>query len=85
MHINRDGFRDRDFPVERTKGAARIVCVGDSYTYGWGVNLEDSFPKQLERALEPGTEVLNLGVFGYNADQCLGPQGDGPASITLTS
>lgn len=71
VHVNSDGFRDREFDVARTPGTRRIVCVGDSYTYGWGVDLADSFPKQLETRLAKArpTEVLNLGLFGYNADQ----------------
>jgi len=70
--INQDGFRDRDFALERPAGTTRIACVGDSYTFGWGVNVEDSFPKQLERSLgkRGPVEVLNLGVMGYNAEQC---------------
>lgn len=71
VHINSDGFRDREFELAKPAGTQRIVCVGDSYTYGWGVALEDSFPKQLEKRLsgQRRTEVLNLGLFGYNADQ----------------
>src|SRR5947209_20240288 len=50
-HINSDGFRDREFSPAKPAGTQRIVCVGDSYTYGWGVDVRDSYPKQLERAL----------------------------------
>src|SRR5579883_3140779 len=62
----------RDFTVEKPAGTFRIACVGDSYTFGWGVNVEDSFPKQLEQSLgkKRPVEVLNFGVMGYNADQC---------------
>lgn len=69
--INSDGFRDREYPIAKPEGTTRVVCVGDSYTYGWGVDVSDSYPKQLERALSRRrpTECLNLGVFGYNADQ----------------
>lgn len=73
VHVNAAGFRDRDFGVERRAGVPRIACVGDSYTYGWGVDLDQSYPKQLETLLskKTPTEVLNLGVFGYNAEQDL--------------
>src|SRR5579883_2523558 len=72
VSVNQDGFRDRDFTVEKPAGTFRIACVGDSYTFGWGVNVEDSFPKQLEQSLgkKRPVEVLNFGVMGYNADQC---------------
>ena len=70
--INDDGFRDRSFPVERG-AATRIVALGDSVTFGWGVPTEDAWPKQLERLLAaddgPDPEVLNLGVGGYNTRQ----------------
>jgi hypothetical protein len=70
-HVNSDGFRDREYEVEKPSGTKRIVCVGDSYTYGWGVDVEDSFPKKLESRLAKTsrTEVLNLGLFGYNTRQ----------------
>jgi hypothetical protein len=73
VSVNAAGFRDREFSTARTPGVARVACVGDSYTYGWGVELEESYPKQLERRLSEKhtTEVLNFGVFGYNADQAL--------------
>jgi hypothetical protein len=73
VHVNAAGFRDRDFPLTRTPGTARIACIGDSYTYGWGVRLEESYPKQLERCLSSKmrVEALNFGVMGYNADQDL--------------
>jgi len=50
----------------------RILCVGDSHTYGQGVERAQAYPAQLQRALEarhPGQrfEVLNLGVRGVNA------------------
>jgi len=64
---NADGFRDRAYPREKAPGTFRVVVLGDSIALGWGVALEDSFPKRLERRLGPGVEVLDLGVAGYNA------------------
>ena len=34
--INNLGFRDRDFAVRRSP-ARRVLAIGDSFTYGWGV------------------------------------------------
>ncbi|MFP6639668.1 MAG: hypothetical protein VCC04_05450, partial [Myxococcota bacterium] len=42
VEINLDGFRDRDYPVERTV-ARRSVILGDSLTFGWGVEREKTF------------------------------------------
>lgn len=64
--INRLGFRDREFAL--TKGAGtRILAIGDSFTYGWGVGVEESWPKQLESGLRGrgrDVEVANLGQPG---------------------
>ncbi|MCZ6643032.1 MAG: GDSL-type esterase/lipase family protein [Gammaproteobacteria bacterium] len=43
----------------------RIVAVGDSFTFGIGVELEKTYVKQLESTLKK-VEVLNLGVGSYN-------------------
>ena len=70
--INSDGFRDRTFEHTRAPGTHRIVVLGDSVAFGYGVDLEDSFPKVLERLLNDvgtGHEVLNFGVGGYNTTQ----------------
>jgi lysophospholipase L1-like esterase len=60
--INNLGFRDRDF--SRGKAASRrAIVLGDSFTYGWGVNNDDPWPKVLERSLNH-VEVANLGSPG---------------------
>ena len=68
--INSDGFRDHDYTREKPSGVFRIVMVGDSHVFGWGVELEDTLPKQLEAHLNaPGStatyEVLNMGVPSF--------------------
>ena len=70
--INGDGVRDRDFPLAKPAGVFRIAAVGDSCTFGLGLELEDTWPKQLERELRrtrPQVEVINFGVMGYNTPQ----------------
>ena len=77
IHINSDGFRDdKDYPVEKPKDTIRIVTLGDSFTFGYGVELNETWPKQLETILNNNRknqsihyEVLNFGVMGYNAEQ----------------
>ena len=64
--INNLGFRDRDFAVRRS-GAKRVLAIGDSFTYGWGVDARDSWPKVMEGELRRGgleIEVANLGAPG---------------------
>ena len=60
------GFRDRDFSQQK-KVQTRIVALGDSFTYGWGVEAEESWPKVLEKTLRSSgldVEVANLGKPG---------------------
>ena len=49
-------------------GRPRIVTIGDSVTFGWGVPREDSFSEVLDRML-PEMSVINLGVNGYTSFQ----------------
>lgn len=61
--INSLGFRDHEVTVDKGD-VYRILAIGDSFTYGWGVNLEDTWCKQLESRLKAQglrVEVLNLG------------------------
>jgi hypothetical protein len=72
VEINADGFRDTNYSLEKGKNTKRIIAIGDSYTFGHGVNLSDSWPKGLEKLLNTnGTkyEVLNMGVEGYDMQE----------------
>lgn len=64
--INSLGFRDREFEAVKNR-KTRILAIGDSYTFGWGVNLENSWTKILEADLQKNgsdVEVANLGAPG---------------------
>lgn len=65
VDINSLGFRDLEFPVEKPKGELRILTIGDSFTFGSGVQLADSWPQVLEEMLEEErqgpVEVINGG------------------------
>jgi lysophospholipase L1-like esterase len=70
---NSAGLRDREFAREKPPGVRRIVWLGDSTTVGWGVPLENTAPKILERELNASGagrfEVLNCGVGNYDTVQ----------------
>jgi lysophospholipase L1-like esterase len=57
----------------RSGASRRVLCVGDSHTYGALVRREEAFPAQLQRLLEqrePGVwSVVNLGVPGLSSTQ----------------
>ena len=70
ISINSDGFRDKEYPLEKSKNTFRIIILGDSVTSGFGVENNESYPEILEaklNALNNGInyEVLNFGVWGY--------------------
>jgi GDSL-like Lipase/Acylhydrolase family len=69
--INNLGFRGRDVPAPR-RTRHRIVTLGDSFTFGWGVDVEDSWPRVLEASLQKrgvDVEVDNLGRPGASPAQ----------------
>ena len=72
---NSDGFRTREFGPKRP-GVVRIVCIGDSSTFGWGVDDEYTYPQLLETRMdrpgEPPVEVFNLGIPGFTTRHGLG-------------
>ena len=72
VSINSAGLRDRDYPMAKTADFRRIVMLGDSLTFGWGVKVEDTPSKLLEAKLNSQTggrkfEVINTGVGNYNS------------------
>jgi lysophospholipase L1-like esterase len=69
VDINSEGLRDREIAYQRTPGTLRILMLGDSFTEGWGVALQDTFSKRIERlyaAKGVKAEVINAGVGNYN-------------------
>jgi len=67
--INAQGFRNAaDFPVAVPPGKVRVVCSGDSFTFGFGVADGESWPARLA-ALDDRLETVNMGQAGYGIDQ----------------
>jgi lysophospholipase L1-like esterase len=68
---NSFGLRDEEFTRTRPDGMYRILSLGDSFTLGQGVRLEDTYPQQMETLLNAAGgsfryEVINAGVSGAN-------------------
>jgi lysophospholipase L1-like esterase len=72
ISLNSEGFRDVEFPKEKRPSVFRIVCLGDSWTFGWNVAQNQAYPQMLKSLLrrefsEANFEVFNLGVGGYSS------------------
>ena len=70
VRINPDGLRDAEHPTARD-GRYRIIFLGDSLTFGWGVEQDQTFKTLLETALNRRypTEIINFGTGNYNSEQ----------------
>ena len=71
LFTNSRGLRDIEYSYRKKEQTFRIVGLGDSSLFGWGVKLEDTSLKVLERALNQHAsdlryEVMNFAVPGYN-------------------
>ena len=69
IQCNSLGIRDRNFEERAPEGRTRILAIGDSWTFGYGVPVAASWPKQLERMLNDrgrDVEVINGGWPGKN-------------------
>lgn len=69
--INQRGVRGAEVEVPKRPDLVRIVCFGDSITFGYGVSDDETYPVELARAL-PGVDVVNAGVTGFSSFQALG-------------
>jgi len=70
VDINSKGLRDREYEYAKPSGCRRILAIGDSITFGWGVDADQTYPKLLEEKLnlrkDPWTwQVINAGVGNY--------------------
>lgn len=72
VSTNELGLRDRVIAA-KSAGEVRILLLGDSVTFGWGVRAEATFARKLESLLsaELGRPVrtVNAGVGSYNTAQ----------------
>ena len=64
IETDENGFRDVFDPSLPSAG---FVAIGDSQTFGHGIEAEDTWVEHLQRKL--GVNVTNTGVFGYGINQ----------------
>ena len=68
------GFSQRGAYDHIMKGGSTIICLGDSVTYGYGLEPHESWPKQLEASLQNNgadIKVINRAVSGMDSTEAL--------------
>ena len=72
VRFNELGLRERDLQTER-EGESRVLLLGDSVTFGWGVPAVATFGRKLETKLaskfDHPVKTINTGVGSYNTVQ----------------
>lgn len=70
VKVNGDFRRDEEFKLQKIAGVTRICALGDSITFGYGIeNEKDRYTEILEKTLQQdgySLEVYNLAVSGGN-------------------
>lgn len=73
VKANSLGFRGSEAPPLKAAGVFRVVVFGDSSSFGWGVNQDETYSEVLRRSLQdraPGKkiEVLNFAIPGDSSE-----------------
>jgi lysophospholipase L1-like esterase len=77
VRVNSHGTRGPEFSATKPPGTIRILSLGDSRTFGWGLAEEETYSSRLERLLQAHVgdrariEVINAGVNAWSYPQML--------------
>ncbi len=77
VHINSNSTRGPEFSVKKPAGTIRILSLGDSRTFGWGLTDEETYSRRLQNLLQEyvgngrKVEVINAGVNAWSYPQIL--------------
>lgn len=74
LNINSRGLRDPERSLKKPTDTKRILVLGDSFVWGFGVDDDEIFTRELEQRLASRPrpwEVINTGVSGWGNDQQL--------------
>lgn len=66
--INSHGLREEEAGYEKPPDKKRIIVLGDSFAWGYGLKEEERFSDLLKGKF-PGLQMINMGVVGYSTDQ----------------
>jgi len=72
ISVNSHGLRNREIAPKSDK--IRIVALGNSCTFGWGMKENQTYARQLEKLINadvslPNVEIINAGIPGYSSLQ----------------
>lgn len=74
-YANKFGHRDTDHNFEKKQHTFRVLLLGDSMTYGPGVNFEESYPGIFEHLVkkknktDKNIEIIKMGMVFYGPEQ----------------
>jgi lysophospholipase L1-like esterase len=54
------GFRGPEIAIEKAPGTKRLLILGDSFTFGWGVNDDQLFTADLEKQLKKSRDRFQI-------------------------
>ena len=66
VKLNSEGFRDTDFPLSKPPHTIRIVCLGDSWTFGHNADQDGTYPHRLAVLLKESFPNLNIEVLNLS-------------------
>jgi lysophospholipase L1-like esterase len=70
-NMNRYGFRDKEWTIEKPINKARALFIGDSFVEGVMANQNETIPIAFEKASDNQYETLNGGLTGCGLDSYL--------------
>jgi lysophospholipase L1-like esterase len=77
VHINSHDTRGPEFTDEKPADTIRILSLGDSRTFGWGLTDEETYSRRVQNLLQKHVgggrkvEVINAGVNAWSYPQML--------------
>lgn len=72
FRTNSSGFRNSHDISTKKPGTMRVIFLGDSFTFGWGVSDDEVLTYLFEKGLTArgqNVEVINAAVYGFDIDE----------------
>ncbi|MDC0449981.1 hypothetical protein OAL70_03815 [Pelagibacteraceae bacterium] len=66
VFTNNLGNRVAKHQVKKINKKEKIIFLGDSFTYGFGLDYEDSIPGKIDKKTKENYEIVNFAMPGYS-------------------